>query len=140
MKHEKKLIVLNTLVPIILFIILLFLNISENFINIMTLTLFIGWALPYLTLILTGLSILNKSHRKLALTINIINSLLTLVLIILVLCIIDKLLIGILIEYIIIMIITIINIISLSKYLKENPDPELEEISRTKKANNGIIK
>ena len=127
MKHEKKLIVLNTLVPFILFIILLFLNISENFINIMTLTLFIGWALPYLTLILTGLSILNKSHKKLAL-------------IILVLCIIDKLLIGILIEYIIIMIITIINIISLSKYLKENPDPELEEISRTKKANNGIIK
>lgn len=140
MKHEKKLIVLNTLTPIVLFIILLFLNISENFINIMTLTLFIGWALPYLTLILTGLSILNKSHRKLALTINIINSLLTLVLIILVICIIDKLLIGILIEYIIIMIITLINIKSLSKYIKENPDPELDEISRTKKANNGIIK
>ena len=140
MKHEKKLIVLNTLTPIVLFVILLFLNISENFINIMTLTLFVGWALPYLTLILTGLSILNKSHRKLALIINIINSLLTLVLIILVICIIDKLLIGILIEYIIIMIITLINIKSLSKYIKENPDPELDEISRTKKANNGIIK
>lgn len=140
MKHEKKLIILNTLVPILLFIILLLLNISEKFISIMTLTLFIGWALPYLTLILTGLSILNKSHRKPALIINIVNSILTLVLIILIISIIDKLLIGILIEYIIILIITIINIISLSKYIKQNPDPELVEITRTKKANNGIIK
>lgn len=140
MKHEKKLIILNTLVPVVLFLILLFTNISENFINIMTLTLFIGWALPYFTLILTGLSILNKSHRRIALIINIINSLLTLVLLILILCIFDKLLIIIFIEYLLIMIITIINIISISKYLKENPDPELDEISRTKKANNGIIK
>ena len=140
MKNENKLILLNTLIPIILFIILLFLKISESFINIMTLTLFIGWAIPYIVLILTGISILNRSHKKIALTINILNIILTLILIILILSIINKLLIGLLIEYIIIFIITIINVTSLAKYLKENPDPELDEISRTKKANNGIIK
>lgn len=140
MKHEKKLIVINILIPILLFVLLLFTNVSENFYNIITFTFVIGWALPYLVLILTGLAIFNKSHKKMSLTINIINLLLTLMLIIFVICLFDKDLIIVLVEYILIMLISLINVIALFKHIKANPDPEMDEITRTKKANNGIIK
>ena len=76
MKHRKKLIALNILVPLIMFIAVLATGLTSNFMNIVTFTLVVGWALPYLALILTGLAILNKTHRKLSLTINIFNILL----------------------------------------------------------------
>lgn len=140
MKYNNKLAILNIIIPIILFIILLFSDISENFINIMTLTLVVGWILPYITLILTGISLLNKSHKKLCLTINIINIILTSILLFLIISIIDKKLIIVLIEYSTILIMSIINSILFIKYFKENPDPEIVQINKTKKANNGIIK
>ena len=96
--------------------------------------------LPYFVLILTGLAIFNKSHKKMGLTINIINILLTIMLLIFVICLYDKDLIVVLVEYIIIILISLINVIAFTKYLKANPDPEIAEITRTKKANNGIIK
>ena len=45
-----------------------------------------------------------------------------------------------LIEYSIILIISTINSILFIKYFKDNPDPEIVQINKTKKANNGIIK
>ena len=74
------------------------------------------------------------------LTIKSINLLLTLMLIIFVICLFDKDLIIVLVEYILIMLISLINVIALFKHIKANPDPEMDEITRTKKANNGIIK
>lgn len=140
MKYEKTLSVLNIISPIILFIVLLFADISENFINIMTLTLVIGWILPFISLLLTGICIINKSHKKLCLTINIINILLILILLFLIISILDKKLIIVLIEYSIILIISTIDSILFIKYFKDNPDPEIVQINKTKKANNGIIK
>jgi hypothetical protein len=108
--------------------------------NIVTFTLVVGWAIPYLALVLTGLAIFNKSHRKLSLILNIFNVLLSLVLITFVICIIEKALIIILIEYIIMLVMSIINIIAIIKDMKANPDLEIEEINKTKLENNGIIK
>ena len=108
--------------------------------SIISLTLIIGWALPYFVLIITGLSIYNKSHKKLGLTINILNIILLTFLIILISSIIEKKLIIILIEYILILIISLINSITFITYLRKNRDPEIDKIIKTKKENNGIIK
>lgn len=140
MKHRKKLIALNILIPLVMFIAVLLTGLTSNFMNIVTFTLVVGWALPYLALILTGLAILNNSHRKLSLIINIFNILLTLVLITFVICIMEKALILILIEYIIMLAMSIINTIMIIKDMQLNPDPEIEEINKIKSQNNGIIK
>ena len=140
MKHRKKLIALNILIPLIMFIAVLLTGLTSNFMNIVTFTLVVGWALPYLALILTGLAILNNSHRKLSLIINIFNILLTIVLITFVICIMEKALILILIEYIIMLAMSIINTIMIIKDMQLNPDPEIEEINKIKSQNNGIIK
>lgn len=140
MKHRKKLIAFNILIPLFMFALILTTGLSKNFMNIITFTFVVGWALPYLALILTGLAIFNKSHRKLSLTINIFNTLLTLVLITFVLCIMEKALILILVEYIIMLIMSIINIVLIIKDMKNNPDPEIDEINKIKMENNGIIK
>lgn len=140
MKHRKKLIALNILVPLIMFILVLVTGLTSSFMNIVTFTLVVGWALPYLALILTGLAIFNKTHRKLSLTINIFNILLTLVLITFVICIMEKALILILIEYIIMLAMSILNTIMFFKDMQSNPDPEIEEINKIKSENNGIIK
>ena len=140
MKHRKKLIACNILIPIIMFILVLVTGLTSSFMNIVTFTLVVGWAIPYLALVLTGLAIFNKSHRKLSLTLNIFNVLLSLVLITFVICIIEKALIIILIEYIIMLVMSIINIIAIIKDMKANPDLEIEEINKTKLENNGIIK
>lgn len=140
MKHRKKLIALNILIPLIMFIAVLLTGLTSNFMNIVTFTLVVGWALPYLALILTGLAILNNSHRKLSLIINIFNILLTLVLITFVICIMEKALILILIEYIIILAMSILNTVMIIKDIQLNPDPEIEEINKIKSQNNGIIK
>ena len=140
MKHRKKLIALNILIPLVMFIAVLLTGLTSNFMNIVTFTLVVGWALPYLALILTGLAILNNSHRKLSLIINIFNILLTLVLITFVICIMEKALILILIEYIIILAMSILNTVMIIKDIQLNPDPEIEEINKIKSQNNGIIK
>ena len=108
--------------------------------SIISLTLIIGWALPYFVLIITGLSIYNKSHKKLGLTLNILNIILLIFLIILIASIIEKDLIIIFIEYILMLIVSIINTIIFTINLRKNRDPEIDKIIKTKKENNGIIK
>ena len=109
MKKEKVLMLTNIILPLILFAILLFAELSEKFMSIISLTLIIGWALPYFVLIITGLSIYNKSHKKLGLTLNILNIILLIFLIILISSIIEKKLVLILVEYILMLIISLIN-------------------------------
>jgi hypothetical protein len=57
MKKEKILMLTNIILPLVLFAVLLFTNLSEKFMSIISITIIIGWALPYFVLILTGLSI-----------------------------------------------------------------------------------
>lgn len=140
MKKEKVLMLTNIILPLILFAILLFAELSEKFMSIISLTLIIGWALPYFVLIITGLSIYNKSHKKLGLTLNILNIILLIFLIILISSIIEKKLVLILVEYILMLIISLINSITFIIYLRKNRDPEIDKIIKTKKENNGIIK
>lgn len=140
MKKEKILMLTNLILPLVLFAILLFSDLSEKFMSIISITIIIGWALPYFVLILTGLSIYNKSHKKLGLTLNLLNIILLAFLIILILNIIEKNLIIILIEYILMLIVSIINTIAFSAHLRKNRDPEIDKIIKTKKENNGIIK
>lgn len=140
MKKEKILMLTNIILPLILFAVLLFTNLSEKFMSIISITIIIGWALPYFVLILTGLSIYNKSHKKLGLTLNILNIILLTFLIILISSIIEKQLIIILIEYILMLIVSIINTIIFTIYLRKHRDPEIDKIIKTKKENNGIIK
>ena len=140
MKKEKVLMLTNIILHLILFAILLFAELSEKFMSIISLTLIIGWALPYFVLIITGLSIYNKSHKKLGLTLNILNIILLIFLIILISSIIEKKLVLILVEYILMLIISLINSITFIIYLRKNRDPEIDKIIKTKKENNGIIK
>ena len=140
MKKEKVLMLTNIILPLILFAILLFAELSEKFMSIISLTLIIGWALPYFVLIITGLSIYNKSHKKLGLTLNILNIILLIFLIILISSIIEKKLVLILVEYILMLIISLINSITFIIYLRKNRDPEIDKIIKTKKDYNGIIK
>lgn len=140
MNKEKLLMITNIILPLILFAILLFTELSEKFMSIISVTIIIGWALPYFVLIITGLSLYNKSHKKLGLTLNILNVILTIFLIILISNIIEKTLILILVEYIIMLIMSILNIIIFIKYLRKDRDPEIDKIIKTKKENNGIIK
>ena len=140
MKKEKVLMLTNIILPLILFAILLFAELSEKLMSIIALTLIIGWALPYFVLIITGLSIYNKSHKKLGLTLNILNIILLIFLIILISSIIEKKLVLILVEYILMLIISLINSITFIIYLRKNRDPEIDKIIKTKKENNGIIK
>lgn len=138
---------LNIILPIILFITMTFFNVSEYFVTIMTLTLVVGWLIPYLSLILTGLAMQFEVEENKAYIINILSLLLSILIIILTISILEKKLIIILIEYIIISIMNILNIIVyypiINKKRKEKINKikeENKEIKNQKKANNGIIK
>ena len=137
---NKLLKILNILIPLVFLIILPFTNIGANFVYIMSLTMIIGWIFPYISLLLTGVSLLSNNHKKKALTLNIINILLTLIIIFLIIKIYENTFIIILIEYIIITIISIINSIYLYKDLTKELKKETKEINKLKKENNGIIK
>lgn len=139
---EKKLAIVNISLPIALFTLLQFVDYSENLTYIIIMTLFVGWLLPYLNPIITGLTILNNSHRKLSLIFNIITVILCIILIGLIIYIYDSNFIYMLIEYILLCILSIINIINQIIYLKRHPHVNIENltIQKIKAENNGIIK
>lgn len=131
---------INVILPIILLMILLFTNIGDNFVYIISLTMVIGWFLPYVSLILTGISMFNNSHKKLALFLNITSILLSLIIIFLIVKIFEKSFTIALIEYIIITILSTINTIIIYKDITSIIRKESKEINKIKKENNGIIK
>ncbi len=136
----KKIIpIINSLSAIILFLVLLFTKTSENFVYIIIMSLFVGWAIPYFTLIVSGIAILTSKHTRLNLIFNIISLLVSLFLIFLVVKIYDKKFLILLIEYIYMSVLTIINIIYLIIFIKKHPDVELKKIKEQKKKNNGAI-
>lgn len=138
---KKKIIgVLDILLPILLFILLEVANISDYFIDIITLTLVIGWLLPFLMNILSGISFLNDSHHKLAFFANILSFFLCILLIVLMLLIYNKSFIVPILVYIALGILNGIN--SYFYVSEENAKNEKEwaEIKRIKEQNKGIIK
>lgn len=139
MKLVNKLKVINILLPIVLFIILLFSKLSEKTVYIFVMTLFIGWALPYFVLLITGFAQVKNLFHKLGLTLNVISVPMSILLLYLVITIYDKKLLIFVIEYIIIIVMNILNIIYYIRYIKSHPNEENERIKRIKKENNGAI-
>lgn len=138
---------INILLSITLFIILVSNDMSGQFVNIITFSLFIGWLFPYVTLIVNGLCMLSNINNKIIISFNSISFILNILLIIFVSFLYDDKLIIVLVEYILIAIINLINIIinviiyqNNHKYLKEQLKKEYSEIKKIKKNNNGIIK
>ncbi len=140
MNKHNLLVPINIIIPIILFIIFnLTTKIDKQIISIITITLFIGYLMPYFVLLITGISMLTKTHYRLSLIINISNIILSLIFVILIASVINKNLIVMLITYIIIAIISIINIIYLIIYFKKHPNIENIRIKEKKQKNNGAI-
>lgn len=138
---------INILISITLFTILVFNDMSGQFVNIITFSLFIGWLFPYVTLFVNGLCSLSKINNKIIIYFNIISFILNILLIIFVSILYDDKLLIVLIEYILIAIINLINIIitiinyqKTHKLLKQQLKKEYSEIKQIKKNNNGIIK
>lgn len=113
----------NIVLSIIGFIILKFINVSEVFSTIMMMSLFIGWIMPYIGLILSGIGILIHTKFKLSLIFNIFNILLSLFMIFLIISVYDKNLLIVLIEYIVMIVINILDII----YIIVNKDIIIKE-------------
>lgn len=136
--------IINIILPIILGIILLFADLSESVIYIMVMTLIIGWAIPFAVPIVTGLTIIYRKQPKLALIFNIANLLLCIMIILLCIYLYDKKMLTMIIDYSIIGLLSIINIIYFIIYLKKhhkknNLKEEYKEIKRIKEKNNGAI-
>lgn len=139
MKLVNRLKIINISLPIVLFIILLISKLSEKTIYIFVMTLFIGWALPYFVLLITGFAQVKNLFHKLGLTLNILSILMSILLLYLVITIYDKKLLIFIIEYIIIVSMNILNSIYYIRYIKSHPDEEKERIKKIKKENNGAI-
>lgn len=136
--------IINIILPIILGITLLFADLSESIIYIMVMTLIIGWAIPFAVPIVTGLTIIYRKQPKLALIFNIVNLLLCIMIILLCIYLYDKKMLTMIIDYSIIGLLSIINIIYFIIYLKKhhkknNLKEEYREIKRIKEKNNGAI-
>ena len=136
--------IINIILPIILGIILLFADLSESVIYIMVMTLIIGWAIPFAVPIVTGLTIIYRKQPKLALIFNIVNLLLCTMIILLCIYLYDKKMLTMIIDYSIIGLLSIINIIYFIIYLKKhhkknNLKEEYKEKKRIKEKNNGAI-
>lgn len=139
MKILSKLKLLNIILPIIMFILLLVLKLSENTVYLFVMTLIIGWALPYFVLLITGFAQVKNLFHKLGLTLNIISIPLCILMLYLVISIYEPKQLVFIIEYSIIFIMNILNVIYYIKYLKEHPNEENERIKKIKKENNGAI-
>lgn len=140
MKKEKILALINVLTPIILYIVsLLTTELDQTLLFILILTLGIGFIMPFISLLITGICIFNKSHYKLSLVLNILNIPLTLFIITLLILVITKNYISFIISFGIIAIISIINTIYDIKYIKAHPNLETQLIKKEKKRNNGAI-
>ena len=139
MKKKTILSIIEIILPIILFIILLVSKLSDNLMYIIMMSAFIGWAIPYFVILISGIAILKESHHKLALTINILAMLLDIVLLVFSFELYNKKMIVPITEYIILLLVSIINIIYYVIYMKKNPSEETKKIKRIKKDNNGAI-
>ncbi|MGN1338217.1 MAG: hypothetical protein ACI4WW_07060 [Candidatus Coprovivens sp.] len=146
MNKIKKIIpILNIIISLLLLLIIIIFNKgSERLYYVIFMTGIVGWILPLFTIFTTGLIELRKVKHKLALILNIISILLNIFILYFIIRLLNKELIIMLISYSITMLITLINIVYLLIYIKENKDPDIElenkKIKKIKKENNGVIK
>jgi len=139
---KNKLALLNIILPILMLVILLFSELSENTVIIITLTLFIGWVIPYFICIISGIILYRDTHQRLGFIINNLNLLLLLILITFCIRIYDRNILIFIIEYSILTILSFIDITRFLKYIKTHPSKskiEKKEIKEKKKKNNGAI-
>ena len=61
---KKILPIINAISGVLLFLILLFTKTSANFVYIIIMSLFVGWAIPFLSLIISGITIKIEKHLK----------------------------------------------------------------------------
>ena len=139
MKKSKILSIIEIIIPIILFIILLVSKLSDNLMYIIMMSAFIGWAIPYFVILISGIVILKDSHHKLSLTINILAAILDIVLLVFSFELYEKKMLVPITEYAILLTFSIINIIYYIIYMKKNPSEETTRIKKIKKENNGAI-
>ena len=111
-KLKKILPVINLILPIILLLLILFLdNAGERVFYVIYMTGIIGWVLPLFTIFVTGIVQLRKVHHKLALILNIISILLNIFILYFIIRLMSKELILMLTIYVITLLITICNIV-----------------------------
>ena len=103
----------NIVFGIGLLILLHFVNVSDRFSSIMLMSLFVGWIFPFIGLVVSGLGILIHSNFKITLIFNIVNVLVILFMGFLVIKVYDSKLLIVLIEYIVMLVINILNIVYL---------------------------
>ncbi len=114
MEIYRKIVGIGSIVlGIVLLVLLHFVEVPDKFSSIMLMSLFIGWIFPFIALILSGIGILIHSNYLVTLIFNIINILVLLFMIFLVGKIYSSKFLIILIEYIIMLGITIADIVYL---------------------------
>ena len=137
---KKILSITDILLPIILFILLEFFEINDYFIDIITLTLVVGWLFPFFINIITGITLLINSHKKLTFYSNILSFILCLIILSYLIMIFNHSFIYPIILYSILGILHIINSMVYIIEKKKEEEEELEEIKHVKEQNKGIIK
>lgn len=137
---------INILISVLGILSLLIFRMSENVIYIMMMTVMIGWIIPYFVPLITGIALINKSHYKRALVLNIVSILMIIFLIVMIKILYDKKMLFMLVTYIIFVIINIVNsiyigIIVKSEYEKNKGkrQKEKEKLKKMKEENNGAI-
>ena len=130
---------IEIIITLIMILVLLLNKISANSYYFVMITVFIGWAIPYLMTLLSAIAIIKESHQRLSLISNILNIILIGVLFFFIHKLYDKGFIIFIVEYIILIVISIVNIIYLIIYFKQHPNLENKKIKELKKKNNGAI-
>ncbi len=145
-KNKNLLPFINIVVPIIMFILVLFSKLSDNMIYVMIMTIIIGWFIPYIVLLVSGISMIRGLKEKLILIFNILNILVCLMDIILSIILYDYKMLIIIIEYVIMMIISIANVLVLFKKVRKSQQEKrkmIEEenkiLKEEKNKNNGAL-
>lgn len=131
--------IVNLLVSIIFGVLLFIGSLSEHMIYLITITLFIGWIMPYIVLFITGIQLIYMKHVKMTFVFNGLCILMCIMDFYFSLKLFDKKMILNLIQYGIMGIICFINFIYLLIYMKKHPDKENERIKKIKEENNGVI-
>ena len=136
----KKLSIINIIYSILSLIIMLLVDIHDNFFYVIFLTGIIWFIMPFFCLFISSILNLRNIKHKVSLIANVLSASISLLIIIYIIRLINKNMIVVLILYILVFILNIINVIFLYKYIKNHPDLEKEEFKKIKKETNGIMK
>ncbi len=147
MKVKKYILpVVNILISVLGIISLFVFKMSEYVVYIMMMTAMIGWIITYLVPFITGIALLNKSHYKRALVLNVASLIMGIFIIVMIAILYDKHFLFMLVAYIVIVVINIVNIIYISRILKKDYDKnkskrkkEKDKLKKMKEENNGAI-